>query len=95
MRCGLLLVPQAAIERLKAEGAHTFLCFNHFWANCTHMLVAQSESFLLNISHLSDICASAGLEGAKGTAWKSLAASEKVALAFAFIHEEDGALSSS
>ena len=34
----------------------------------------------------------AGLEGAKGTAWESLAASEKIAVACAFIQEEDGLL---
>ena len=34
----------------------------------------------------------AGLEGARGTAWESLAASEKIALACAFIQEEDGLL---
>ena len=37
-------------------------------------------------------CGLAGLEGAKGTAWESLAASEKIAVACAFIQEEDGLL---
>lgn len=64
-------------------------CFIH---SCTHMLIAQRERLLLNISHITNICAFAGLEGAKATSWKLLAASEKVAVAYAFIHEEDGRL---
>ena len=94
VRCGLLLVPQAAIERLKAEGSRMSLCASRMVGQsalrrCMH---AQRWRSSQDICHFTGTCTLAGLQGAKGTAWQSLAASEKVAVAYAFIHEEDSRL---
>ena len=41
VRCGLLFAPQAAIERLKAEGMHMSLCLINDWPIHAHMPIAQ------------------------------------------------------
>ena len=55
------------------------------------MLISNRDRLTVHQS-FQRLCTLAGLEAAKGTEWESLAASEKIAVACAFIQEEDGLL---